>query len=652
MAEQKAPLCDLVLQGGVTSGLLYLGVIAELSRHYEFKNLGGTSSGAISAAAAAIAQRAKLELLKKPHHERQVDPEKPFDELRKFPSELAKQERPKARTALFRMFQPQEGTVRSYRILTTGLDHWAARKRSSAIAWVLWETVVQFPLAAIAGAAPGTWLFVTYIRSLLETGSISHAVNAALAIFLALVCGLIFAVLWAGYKTVKAMVQNHFGLCNGMQGAGGPNDQPLTVKMHTLFNALLGRKAEDRPVIFGELWGKDGEREIELQVITTAVNLRRPFQLPSDPDTDPLREFFYDPDEWKDFFPSPVMQWLKDKDRLMGDSRVTNKKGAKLLALPLPALLPVIVPVRFSCGFPGLLSAVPMYYIGAKNNAKHRKGKPGAPSADNVSSGMGSGAGGDGPIVATKVYFADGGITSNCPVHLFDAPLPGHPTFGVALDRLESSERRRRYRIHLPAASDELKAPVRPTESVLSFASTIVSTAVDWQDGLQRALPGYRERVVNVSLKPEDGGLNLAMKPETIRWLPRLGQVAALTLLREFTTTRAEQRSNSWDRHRWIRLRSTLAAAQRYLNQLHRAQQRTAEPRLDDGSRPALSDREMLDLEPSTEPALADSAAVARAKALLEGLFELTESDAALKRADLSNNAPQPTPRLRMSPPW
>ena len=57
-AEASPPLdrfCDLVMKGGITSGVVYPGAIDQLSRHYRFKNIGGTSAGAIAAAATAAA---------------------------------------------------------------------------------------------------------------------------------------------------------------------------------------------------------------------------------------------------------------------------------------------------------------------------------------------------------------------------------------------------------------------------------------------------------------------------------------------------------------------------------------------------------------------------------------------------------------------
>src|SRR5262245_631544 len=48
--------CDIVMKGGITSGVAYPLAICELARHYSFKNIGGTSAGAIAAAAAAAAE--------------------------------------------------------------------------------------------------------------------------------------------------------------------------------------------------------------------------------------------------------------------------------------------------------------------------------------------------------------------------------------------------------------------------------------------------------------------------------------------------------------------------------------------------------------------------------------------------------------------
>lgn len=41
--------CDIVMKGGVTSGIVYPSAILELARRYRFRSIGGTSAGAIAA---------------------------------------------------------------------------------------------------------------------------------------------------------------------------------------------------------------------------------------------------------------------------------------------------------------------------------------------------------------------------------------------------------------------------------------------------------------------------------------------------------------------------------------------------------------------------------------------------------------------------
>ncbi|WBY08144.1 patatin-like phospholipase family protein [Sphingomonas sp. 7/4-4] len=51
--RQPDKYCDLVMKGGITSGLVYPRAVLELASRYHFKCIGGTSAGAIAAVAAA-----------------------------------------------------------------------------------------------------------------------------------------------------------------------------------------------------------------------------------------------------------------------------------------------------------------------------------------------------------------------------------------------------------------------------------------------------------------------------------------------------------------------------------------------------------------------------------------------------------------------
>ena len=41
--------CDLVMKGGITSGVVYPSAIRKIAGRYRFRNLGGASAGAIAA---------------------------------------------------------------------------------------------------------------------------------------------------------------------------------------------------------------------------------------------------------------------------------------------------------------------------------------------------------------------------------------------------------------------------------------------------------------------------------------------------------------------------------------------------------------------------------------------------------------------------
>ena len=54
-------VCDLVMKGGVSSGVVYPGAILALAKRYRFRNVGGTSAGAIAASVTAAAELGRRE---------------------------------------------------------------------------------------------------------------------------------------------------------------------------------------------------------------------------------------------------------------------------------------------------------------------------------------------------------------------------------------------------------------------------------------------------------------------------------------------------------------------------------------------------------------------------------------------------------------
>ena len=53
--DSSLPVCDLVMKGGITSGIVYPPAVFKLREKYRFRSIGGTSAGAIAAALTAAA---------------------------------------------------------------------------------------------------------------------------------------------------------------------------------------------------------------------------------------------------------------------------------------------------------------------------------------------------------------------------------------------------------------------------------------------------------------------------------------------------------------------------------------------------------------------------------------------------------------------
>lgn len=93
--------CDLVMRGGITSGLVYPQAVAELSKHYRFRSIGGTSAGAIAASVTAAAEYGRYMIIARGQHDQAYIP---FKSLAHIPDELGGVYNRK--TKLLRLFKP------------------------------------------------------------------------------------------------------------------------------------------------------------------------------------------------------------------------------------------------------------------------------------------------------------------------------------------------------------------------------------------------------------------------------------------------------------------------------------------------------------------------------------------------------------------
>lgn len=617
-ANELAP-CDLVLEGGVTSAVVYAGLLLELQKTRTLRSIGGTSAGAVAAAAGAVAQARRSRT----------------GELGGFELLAALLEQLKrelgGRTGLRRLFRPQAALRAAFEYALFVLRRPWRTHRLGAMLGAVAGLTRWFP----AGAAVGLALLAV---PLALQGDVSPGLGLALlpaSVVLALAGSLVqFAVV-----LLRRLPRNFFGLCTGLGNRWSDGDT-LTETLHGFYNAQAGRSPAGAPVTFGDLWrgidpargrvpadsdGTSPGRVVDLQVITTAVELQRPVQLPAAPGQEPLAPFFYDPADWARLFPPGVLRALQAA--APPGRRPLGPDGQVLWPLPPMAHLPVVVAVRMSLSFPLLLSAVPMYTLAPLGGVVPRN--DGAAGVD---------------YRFARVHFSDGGVTSNCPVDLFDQPLPRHPTFAVNLYSL-ADRHATRPEVAWSSRREEPGGP-GPTPpagrrgpgwlAMPRFLWDTVMTGLQWRDSAQRRLPGTRERVLNVGLPTGLGGLNLQMKGAAVEQLAEAGRRAAQAIAGYeqpdpgFTFSR-------WERHRWVRLRSTLAGLQAYTRALHE--------RRGHGT-PAYAD--LLASQPTPEPQLDGADAVAQGRRLLDGAAALGASHAP---TPIERQAPEPRPTLGLRPP-
>jgi hypothetical protein len=166
-----------------------------------------------------------------------------------------------------------------------------------------------------------------------------------------------------------------------------------------------------------------------------------------------------------------------------------------------------------------------------------------------------------------RLLISDGGLCSNFPIHLFDSPIPAWPTFGVSLVdeggaySLDPDFIARR--VHVPAGHRERRADRASTfderrgslDRLLGYMGAVFATVKDWNDALLAELPGVRERIAEIRLPADIGGLNILMNARQIECLGLLGGEVARQLLRRFAVPDTSgSQATGWREHRWIRL--------------------------------------------------------------------------------------------------
>jgi predicted acylesterase/phospholipase RssA len=557
--------CDIVLEGGAASGVVYPGALTAIARRYRIRGIGGTSAGAMAAAVGAAAEYGR------------VTGRGGFAAVDDVPAELAD-------GGLRRLFQPAPGTRPLLRLLLalTGGDRPDGRTGVSRILATAGAVITGYPLIMILSLLPG---LAVIVAGVVVAGPWAIALGAVLLGGLAVI-GAASAV---SRSLVGAVPANDFGICSGLatDGRGPALTEWLSAKIDQA--AGLG---ESGPLTFGRLWSagapaeadsipagfaEPDSRRIDLRTITTNLSEARPYQLPFDG-----ARFFYDPVAWRRLFPPDVMAALEsasapdapggdDPAAWQADHDQALQHSPALRRLPDADQLPVVVAARMSLSMPLVISAVPLWTV-------RRIRRPNGDGRLDPT----------GPRRFTQVWFSDGGVTSNFPVDLFDAPLPARPTFAIDLrdfparirpSRDETQNVQWAHDNHDGLDPEIARWSDRGWAGVAGFAAAVFTAASSWYDNIQLPLPGFRDRIVRVLETAHEGGLNLAMSNATIQRLAERGADAAEAIMNQFDEPHypplrdGEPTSTGWDNHRWVRYRALLSVLPLWAHEYGRGRQ-------------------------------------------------------------------------------
>jgi predicted acylesterase/phospholipase RssA len=612
MASRKLPLpeCDLVMKGGVTSGIVYPPAILKLKDRYIFNSIGGTSAGAVAAAAAAAAEYGRY------------GPGDSFDRFQKTSDHFI--------ADLLHRFDVPGATRPAFQFMkAVGVFGGPGGHKPSPPQAVLqatgslavYDAAGFWPLAllgGILGAATGVGL-AAIVAAL--TGSTLNDVAAwawVLGIIFLLigawVGGLLGGALHLGLSVLMRKVpDNFYGVVTGHDPKVRP-DSPvlLTDYLAEGLDRIAGLPASDGPLTFGHLCrrkisvdGVDTDAGITLQLITSNLSQGIPYRLPFT-----QRIFLYKKPDMERLFPGNVVRQLFDHRYRSDSIPDDNGKPPSPDGTPAEGVLPegyyflpdaddfpVVVAMRMSLSIPIFFSAIPLYSIKPGSFDIAHAGGVLHPDRD-----------------LQQHLFSDGGVTSNFPIHSFDKWLPSRPTFGITLAAMPSRKKGRPEPLSSdylsvtsvqederdledlgevedlsstvkqehtqqyasgPASPDLLK-PVelgqpskvsviewRPIRDPISLLFRVVDTARENHDYLQSTLPGYRERIVKIRFTPEEGGMNLAMDQDAINAIKDRGAEAGAELLKF-----------NFGHHQWTRFLVLMSELELQLQKLRGALER------------------------------------------------------------------------------
>jgi predicted acylesterase/phospholipase RssA len=609
--EYFAHSCDLTMRGGVANAIVYPLAACGLAENYVFRRIGGSSAGAVSAAATAAAELGRG--APDPQHPPQLPSVVPgFAGLAQVIGWLAGEDVPLAgrpsgryrpeQWRLTRMFQPAAQTRSLFRVVAALLrppgtsDSPLSRRLSFALMAPPGKAAKLVMLLLWAGWLVGwSGLTATLVRGAKATGDgLVAPIAASAALLLAFAAAGAFTTvvcfLLGSIRLLRRKAETgNFGLVPGIptaRRAGGISRwldrragvpaagavPPLVTWLADRLDDLAGMAggAERRAVTFGDLWlgttertpedadllrraARDPElRTIELALTATNLAEHRPYRLPfRSASAAGEAPFLFCETCLEGVLPQRIVtQMVKASPATETEHGCPRHSGGVLRELPEPWDLPVAAATRMSMSMPGLLHAVPLYSTGpARPGVTHDawgRVVTDAPPASAV------------PVLVHTHWFCDGGVTSDLPVHAFDALLPRWPTFGFILEHYPEDSPHEALRLPAQDAAPTRRA-WHPVDGALGFAGALLGTALGWRDRLQADVPGFRGRIAQIRQSGDAGRANLFLPQDQLLQLAMRGLHAGAVLHDRFTGPDDEVTGQTQtDRYRWIRLRMAL----------------------------------------------------------------------------------------------
>lgn len=639
--------CDVVMKGGVTSGIVYPPAICALAEHYQLCSIGGTSVGAIAAAIAAAAE----------YRRRVGNSGDGYLLLSRLPQFL---KQPKVLLKLFGADRAKSVSLMRIALRFIGSQSLLVRTACALGVATLTYWWIVLPVLAILGFVLATASAAAWPAD----GSVPTLVWHVAAYVLVPIVVWLFAVVFVPLSTfvvhcVTVLATNDFGWCHAFEAtdakrfaadlatldAAHKDVADLTVaqtpRLFDWLDAFIAQTAgrdRSQPLTFGDL--ARAEPIIDFRMITTCLTLGRPFGIPFDPGDSLMlkwddnfkpgaRNLYFLKSDFEKYFPPGIVAHMTPSSAL--DAAKTyrvNGADEPMYRFPDPTDLPIIVGVRFSMSFPVLFCAIRLFTPAPRN-----------------------------PAVMRPLWFTDGGLSSNFPIHLFDNPLPSRPTF--ALDLLGGgsippapSDRFVEYdeRVTTVETQHDIDKG-RPIARVLAMASAMIDAMRTWQDAVLGALPGNSSRTVGVRLPPAEGGINLNMDSTQVEDLILRGTLAGDLLVKNFVSS-SDAEAPGWLQQRWLRYLATMATISSWLTGCKRgalspANAQDAQPYLDLAASNYVGSPTAP--RPELDPQLANASAAGTAVAATQAILDVPISP---ETTDMFEEvAPAPVGELHIRPP-